>query len=342
MSDHGRPSPRVLEGYLRELTHSVGACWNDFWFTPRDARTLSLLRIGCGLIALYMVLTYSFDLMRLFGERGLLPAHIVRHLFDPARISYFNHTSSTTEIAAFHALGLAVLVAFTAGWHTRITAVMALAIVLAYIHRGPVLTGQMEPVLAMLMFYLCLSPCGQWYSWDAWRRRRAASKPPVIDAVAPAERTTSAAVVTRLIQIHTAMIYFMMGLAKLTITDSSWWDGSAVWLVLTRPESSLLDLEWFRNVKLLNLWSHAIVAYELTFPVLIWNRLARPLVLLAGLVIWLPLSAVSPWAPFCLSMLLANLAFVPPRWLPGTAASQQAEDGNGSPRAEERSRHDVA
>jgi hypothetical protein len=44
--------------------------WNRFWFTPADPTTLGLIRICCGLIALYTFLAYSFDLQQFFGEHA--------------------------------------------------------------------------------------------------------------------------------------------------------------------------------------------------------------------------------------------------------------------------------
>jgi hypothetical protein len=44
--------------------------WSRFWFTPRDPTLLGLIRIGCGLITLYAVVMYSFELQSFFGEHA--------------------------------------------------------------------------------------------------------------------------------------------------------------------------------------------------------------------------------------------------------------------------------
>jgi hypothetical protein len=61
-----------------------------------------------------------------------------------------------------------------------------------------------------------------------------------------------------------------------------------------------------------NLWTHVIVAFELLFPVLIWNRLARPALLAAAVLVYVPLTLVTGLALFFASLLVANLAFVSP------------------------------
>jgi hypothetical protein len=53
------------------------------------------------------------------------------------------------------------------------------------------------------------------------------------------------------------------------------------------------------------------VAYEISFAVLIWNRWFRPLVICAGVVLWLLFIPLSGLVLFCALMIVAYLAFVP-------------------------------
>jgi hypothetical protein len=52
--------------------------------------------------------------------------------------------------------------------------------------------------------------------------------------------------------------------------------------------------------------------YLLTMPALIWIRLARPLMLAAGAVIWLSFALASGWLPFSLAMIAGLAAFLQP------------------------------
>jgi hypothetical protein len=89
-----------------------------------------------------------------------------------------------------------------------------------------------------------------------------------------------------------------------------------MWWVIARPDSPWVDLTWLRDRPfVLNAWTHAIVVFELAFPVLIWNRLTRPLLLCIAPLMWGSLAPVSGIAPFCLAMLIGNLAFFPPEVL---------------------------
>src|SRR5205814_8192909 len=107
--------------------------------------------------------------------------------------------------------------AFVVGLFTRVTVVLTLVTFLSYYHRGPVLSSVTEPVVAFLLFYLCLGPCGAVLSVDAWRRRRAAGRPIVIPPM------FTATVALRLIQVHTAL-----EIGRASCRESGWsWAGGA-------------------------------------------------------------------------------------------------------------------
>jgi len=310
-----------MSNYLATLTEQFGTGWNRFWFRRTDPTTLGVLRVLSGLMALYMVGTYSFDLVRWFAPGGMLPNEVVVQLSGRYRWSILYLATNVTQLWTVHAISLAVLVLFTAGVFTRVTSPLAWIVVMSYIHRAPVLAGLMEPILAMVLFYVCLG--GLFYdkgcaplSFDGWWKRGrqpAATRPGEPGAV----RSVTANVVVRLVQVHLCVVYLMMGIAKLaepaTVDATGWWGGEAVWWLIARPESRLIDLTGlYDNLYVLNAWTHAIVLFELAFGILIWNRLARPLLLVLAVPMWVSLALITDLTPFCLMMLLANLAFVAP------------------------------
>jgi hypothetical protein len=157
---------------ISELAARFGSAWNRFWFTPADARVPSLLRLLTGLLAVYYLLSHTSDLIVWFGPYGLLPADTVRQLTgggggEPTfRPTLLNHLTTTGGLWAFHAVALLIAVGFTAGLYSRVTNVLTLAVVLCYVHRAPMITGQFEPVLTMLLCYLALAPTGAYWSLD--------------------------------------------------------------------------------------------------------------------------------------------------------------------------------
>lgn len=318
--------------YFDTLTRRSGEGWNRFWFTPSGAMSLAVLRILTGLMALWLHLTLLPDLVTYFGPEGMLPVETIRQLSsDPQSstpryvFSYLTLCRTSDDLQAAHAIGAVVLVMFTVGLFSRLTSLLALVVVLATIHRGVVLTAEVEPILTMVMGYLCLGPTGAHLSVDRWLVRRKLLKEKNEDhaaATRPEEEpapTMSAQVATRLIQVHLAAIYAVMVLSKLA--SEAWWDGEAVyWLTHTSP-SALIDLTWlYAYPKTIDAWTHAIVLFELSFGLFVWIPLARPLMLSVAVVMWLSLALLTGLVPFCLMMLVANLAFVSPQAMQAAVA----------------------
>jgi hypothetical protein len=170
----------------------------------------------------------------------------------------------------------------------------------------------------MLLAYLCLAPCGRRFSLDHWLAIRRGS------AIAPAagELSTAATIATRLIQVHLALWVAMMGFSKLT--GDTWWSGLGIWWLIARPESRLVDFSWLHtNPRLIDLWTHAVVFFELSFPILIWIPLARPLMLAAGLVVWTSLALVTGDITFAVALAIASMAFVSPALIAAPASEPQ-------------------
>lgn len=304
----------ALTQYLNDVSRRFGDGWNRFWYTPIDPLPTAVLRIGVGSVAFYLIALFSLDLMQLFGSHGLLPTEAVKSItVQMYRFSYFDYIEEGLTLRAVHYAGLAILAAYTVGLWTRVTSILSLIVFLAYFHRALMLTSEAEPVIAMLLFYLCFAPTGECLSVDAWlRRRRAAST-----SQAPSHRrdplqgrSYAAAVSIRLIQTHLSLIYFLMFIATMQ-RNYVWWNGTAVWWLIARTETAMIDLTWLANYPyVINLWTTGIVLFYIAFAILIWNRSARPLLIALSAPFWLGLAIISGLGPFCWAMFTAGLAFV--------------------------------
>jgi hypothetical protein len=328
--------------YFQTLAGQFGRGWTRFWFEPSDPSTLALLRIGAGLVALYLVAAYTPDLDRYFGPSGLVPLDMVHSLQEHARnndhlrlpgqvreaiprefgFSYLDRVRSMNRLRIVHALGLVTLLLFTAGLFTRLTSVASLVVVLSYIHRGPMLTSQVEPILAFVLFYLCLGPAGAACSIDAWRAaRRRAAEP---NAMPKPAASTWATVSVRLIQVHLVIVYFMMAVGKMG--GNVWWSGLAMWYLIARTEQRMIDLTFLHKLPLLlDVWSYAVMFWQASFPILIWNRLARPLMLGLNALMWALLAPVIGNIPLAVMMVVASMAFMPPETIRSLIAGRHVE-----------------
>ena len=295
-----------------KLEH-LGRSWNRFWFTPTSALPCCVLRIFVGVLLLLYAASHTFDLLLWFGPNGLLPNETVRQVaglesFLPSPLQW---TESAFVMRALHLSACFVFFAMTLGCFGRISSIAALLMMLMYVHRAPMITEQVEPVLTMLVAYLCLAPSTRFLSIDAWMKRRTKNtqNSPTEDA------SVTANVSLRLIQLHLVGFYLMMACSKLG-AGSVWWSGDAVWVLIAQPDSRLLDLSFLRDyLFVINAWTHAIVLFEFLFAILIWQPFARPVLLGLSLLAWTSLAIISGLALFSLAVLCAGVAFIPPERL---------------------------
>ncbi|HWA99908.1 MAG TPA: hypothetical protein VG713_15525 [Pirellulales bacterium] len=327
----------MIRSYLGTLVDRFGRGWNQFWFSPSDPLTVSLLRLLTGLLATWTLVTYTWDLDRLLGAQGFIPLADLKTLVDQRdlqsglsgayRFSYFDYLTTPGQLRAAHAVSIAVVAAYTLGLFSRVTSVAAWFIMLSYFHRTAIVTSQFEAVLVFLMLYLCLGPSGAYLSIDRWLKRR---RSPAAATLAPL--SSAATISLRLIQVHTCAMIVMMVLAKMY--GDVWWNGTAMWWMMLNSPERIVDLRsWgshFLGKYVLNAWTHAQVLLELLFPVLVWQRWARPLMIVWAQTMWSLLPLVSGLVSFSLAMQIAMIAFVRPDelrmlWAGFTARHPDAE-----------------
>ena len=170
----------------------------------------------------------------------------------------------------------------------------------------------------MLTFYLMFGPTGKALAIDALLEQIANNRStsgPRIKRRSPVP-SWSANLVVRLIQVHICVIYLCAGLSKLQ--GETWWNGTAIWCVLMTSDVVPFDLHWLGYLNNLGLAiiietaTAATLIFEISFAFLVWNRLLRPLVLLAALILHLGIGVVMGLGAFSAAMLTGCLAFVPP------------------------------
>jgi hypothetical protein len=304
--------------YFNDLATTIGAAWNRFWFTPSSATTLGILRIATGLLALFAVATYLPDLERWFAEDGMLPMSLIRDLYRPegqilGQRSLFDYLPDVALMPAYWA-SLAIIALYTLGIGGRAICIAATVATISFFTRAPLVIGEFEQVLAMLMIYLCIGrACDALSLASLWRKQKAAPITLRLPAsgLQPSPLNTTS---LRLIQVHTAIIHLMTGYAQLAAPEAAWWSGEGIWLAAGRPGMPLINLSDLEdNFRVIAVWSHTITVYLLAQPVLIWNRWARPLILALGAFAWISFMLASGFVPLCLAMLTALAAYIEPR-----------------------------
>ncbi len=276
--------------------------WTRFWFTPTDPVGLHIVRIVAGLVFLAWLLPLAGHVDTLFGLDGWFDrqayreaARISSELPQPITWSVLYLCGSTPWLlTAVFWIAIAVLVLFTAGLWTRLTAVLTWLIVASFT-ASPALGSDADSLLLILALYLMVG----YVLLDLTDRSQGlaarflgargtflfGSRTLLEDA--PERKSVAANVALRLLQVHIAIVMLVSGLHKLQFGD--WWAGFALWYPL-HPVMEMTSTtagspaQVSSSLILLSLAAYAMLAWQIGFPAFAWRPRWRP-VLLGGAVI---------------------------------------------------------
>ncbi|MFG0332290.1 MAG: HTTM domain-containing protein [Maioricimonas sp. JB049] len=303
--------------YPVRLVRTSADCWQQFWFTPVSPTLLGMLRICCGLMLVYTHAVWGTALDEFFGPHAWVTRDLALAYHGDDYAFSFWWWVPPESAATAHAACMALLVLFTVGFATRLTSIAAFLVTVSYIYRVPGALFGLDKINAMLALYLAIGPSGAALSVDRWirtrlaRRKRSSSHDVRFWSPPP---SASANFALRLIQVHMCVIYFFAGLTKLQ--GPAWWDGQALWMAFANLEYQTLDMTWIAwYPRLANLLTHISIAWELSFCVLIWKPLLRPLVLFGAVALHIGIGVCLGMWTFGLIMLIGCMSFLPPESL---------------------------
>lgn len=329
----------MIVSYLKELYRGVVEGWDRFWFTAIDPATLGIIRILSGTMLFYTHLVWSIDLWGFMGDNGRFSPELVSRFHDhsPFAWSYLPWIDHSEALLwGVHLLGLVVILLHTCGLWSRWTSILAFIVAVSYVHRAPGALFGLDQINVMLAMYLMLGGAGGAYSLDRWlaERRRHPKSPPLPPT------SVIANISIRLIQLHMCVIYLFAGTGKLL--GDTWWDGTAMWGAVANSEYQSLDMTWLAPFPLLiSLLTQISLAWEISYCVLVWPRLTRPLVIALAIPLHLGIAIAMGMITFGLVMLIANMAFISPwiirelecqiarRWAQSRTKSESASSPKG-------------
>jgi ABC-type multidrug transport system fused ATPase/permease subunit len=272
--------------------------WRMFWFRPQPAYTLGLVRIAFGVLAVVWTLSLLPDLYEFFGEDGVAP----HARLGPYRWSVFAFWSGDDAVLIGWLALLVFAVALTIGWHSRIAAIVVFVLILSFDRRNPMVFNSGDVLLRIEALFLALSPCGAALSLD---QRRATG---VFWSAQVRPRWP-----IRLMQLQLSLIYLTT--VQVKMTGDAWPQGTAVSYALRLEDMLLLPIpDWLRtNALLMNAATWGTLVIELAIGILVWNRLLRPWVLAAGVVMHTMIMVTIAIGFFTPAMFVLYLAFIPPQ-----------------------------
>ncbi|HQX50913.1 MAG TPA: hypothetical protein PLR25_13450 [Planctomycetaceae bacterium] len=292
--DSGTDPARTADG------GSLGAAqsWVRFWFRPIDPVGLHALRVLAGLLLIAWLLPMFGHAEALFGLDGWFDQDAYR---EAARlpletqpqfgwsILYLCGTNSLL-LKVMCAVAIVVLMLFTLGIATRLTAIASWVIAVSFT-ANPAFAYDADGLLVLLSFYLMIGYLflNQTDRGQSMAARWLGSREQILFFNRPAPDTrdvrvsVAANVALRLLQVHLAMTIVASGLHKLQFGD--WWAGVALWYPLYPPLSATIkDARTYSNhdvalLAVLSLAAYAVLAWQIAFPAFAWKPRCRKLLL---------------------------------------------------------------
>lgn len=302
----------MIRDWFRSLLTATADGWNRFWFTPGHPATLSVIRIATGTLLFYSHVVWALHSSSFFGETSWLNTPVTDALrgdgYGFSLLTLIDGQPAALFVA--HALALAASLCLAVGCFSRVAAVTTFVLTISFANRNPGALYGFDQILGFLTLYLSVNPGHGWLSVDAWRARRHSQRDSGsrLSGFGPQPTVTIA---TRLIQLHLCLLYFVAGISKLK--GATWWSGVAFWGAIGNQEYQTVDLTALVHWPvLINLLTHVTLAWEISYPFVVWNRWLRPFVLAMAVVVHAGIGICFGMLTFGMIMIAANVAFVSP------------------------------
>lgn len=287
------------------MIDTIVRTWNRFWFERAPTSTVALIRIAFGLVALFWALSLAPDLMTFFSKTGLLRQQIGAR-WDWGLLRIFPGTPVVIGLYAAMVIGSVCLIV---GIRPRLASVIVFLGIWSFERRNPYIFNAGDGLVRILAIYVMLLPTGAALTFDRWRKDRAS----FWDAPMRSQWGI------RLMQVQVSVLYAATLWSKLRGTY--WNDGTAVSYAVRLGDYIRLRVpEWIWNSEwIVNLLTYGTLAIEFSLAFLVWNRKARPWVLLAGVLLHVGIALSVQIGFFTMAILVSYLAFIPPetaeRWI---------------------------
>lgn len=259
---------------MKQVIDKIWHAFQNFFFNFESLYQLGLMRliVSVSLLGMYiwrqLVVDFYFSnktgLVLESQAMGLLP-----ELYRPMITMFFWPDLLTPWV---HGFLLILLLGLVLGVGGRIWTLLTWVLCLAFVQRNYFVIYGGDLIGAISLFYL------------SWTRHNVHFS--VLNLINP-DRVKNykcdifSSAGARMLQIQICVIYGFTGLHKLK--GVSWWDGSALWLVLGNRQYAITDLTWFSQWPLLvAMMGFMALFFEIYFPALVWNSKTKPYVLMFG------------------------------------------------------------
>ncbi|MBN6053148.1 HTTM domain-containing protein, partial [Nonomuraea sp. RK-328] len=317
MSDSRQPSPRI--GHVRHrVQERVWSLVERISDTRHGLYGLAVLRVGYGLILLGVLLVNHGDRRLLWGPESPWTKDLfTERLAEKDTFSLFALADSDVRFDLLYHAFVILAVLFALGWRTRWVTPVLVVMLWSWRERQPWLLDGGDDVMLLVLIYLCFADLSARWSMDARRAKRRAGNGAAEPVAAPANDLRwrmatilhNSALLAVLVQV--CIIYVDTGLLK--VRGELWQEGTALYYILHVEDIQPfpgLSRAVYDNMFLVILGSYAAVFLQLSFPLLMLNRVTRALGLIAVTGMHLGIGLLMGLVSFSLIMIATDLLFI--------------------------------
>ena len=241
--------------------------WNRFWFTPQKPNRIGTVRVFVGSIVTIKFLILLLVATEWIGTAGWLNTDATRYLIgDGVEGTGSSYRWSLLYIipgsgVALAVIGMAASGSLALGLGSRLSPVIAWAMLGMFHHRAPMLISIADPLMSAMLVYLIIDPGKT--TWDL--------KP----GLASGEDRIGVNIARRLIQCH--LVIWMVFSLSTMLSFVSWWNGEAAWALLEPMRSTWkIGDQWQWTGQWL---THCVIALQFavlaSIPATHWRWLGR-------------------------------------------------------------------
>jgi predicted DCC family thiol-disulfide oxidoreductase YuxK len=298
--------------------------WNPFsaafWVGPLDLRPLGLFRITFGFIVTVATADIGGILYPIISDAGVMPrSALLGGIARGNRFCLFDVAGPYWVTILLYVLAVACCIAFTVGWHSRLSSILTFLFVCGIHERNLLAFDGADNVIRVMLFWAMFMPLGARYSVDA-----------VLRSAKGKETITHApAFPMRIGQIQIGWVYLNSFMHKWG-GGSQWHDGTALHYALGLDHLFTRDLgQWLFEKR----WfyvpgTYFTVLMEGSFLVLCFFPFWQPKLKAVALVMGTALHA-GIWA----TMNVGNFSYLMPLTFPLLFEPEWAEKAVGLTRA---------
>ena len=279
--------------------------WNKFWFSKAELLPASVFRICFGLLLCGMFIAYLPNWERFYNANGIVSLYDKNIPYYQNPLSVFYLAEEKIPVIVYWLLGFISAIAFTLGYKTKFFTIVLYVIYTSMINRNYFIVYGEDNVIRMLLFYSCFAPLHYRWSMDSLLNKKLKSKTPDIWTI-------------RLMQINIGLIYLLSTPYKL-LYDPSWVNGTAIYWTVTSNNWSRFpcpDLFYKFGGILSKFFSYGALLTEFSFPILVWFKRTKLLVLIFISVLHIGIGILIPNVTFFTTCMLCSFwLFVPERFI---------------------------